>query len=113
MATKKSRWVKIYNNLPFSLEPTNWVMKNLPFIFYIAFLSFIYIANARYAERKIRNIQTIQRDIQKASWEYLSIKSDLMLKSMQTEVTREVEVRGLSIKELTSPPTKIIVKEEY
>ena len=112
MATKNSRWAKISKNLPFALEPTNWVMKNLPFIFYIAFLSFIYIANARYAERKIRNIQTIQRDIQKASWEYLSIKSDLMLKSMQTEVTREVEVRGLSIKELTSPPTKIIVKDE-
>jgi hypothetical protein len=75
-------------------------------------LSFIYIANARYAERKIRNIQTIQKDIQKASWEYLSIKSDLMLKSMQTEVIKETEMRGLTIQELTSPPTKIIVKDE-
>ncbi len=113
MATKKTRWSKISKNLPFALEPTNWVMKNLPFIFYIAFLSFIYIANARYAERKIRKIQTLQSEIQKVSWEYLSIKSDLMLKSMQTEVSKEADRRGLRINELKSPPNKIIVKEKY
>ncbi|MFT6147795.1 MAG: hypothetical protein ACJAUH_000474 [Saprospiraceae bacterium] len=113
MASKNSRWSKISKNLPFALEPTNWVMKNLPFIFYVAFLSFIYIANARYAEYKIREIQSLQKEIQKASWEYLSIKSDLMLKSMQTEVTKETEERGIGVRELTSPPKKIIVKEDY
>lgn len=113
MANKLSaRWAKVSKNLPFVLEPTNWVMKNLPFIFYLAFLSFIYIANARYAEKKVRKIQTIQKDIQKVSWDYLSIKSDLMLKSMQTEVTIEAEKRGLDIKELTAPPKKIIVKDK-
>lgn len=112
MAKKKSRWQTISKNLPFAVEPTHWVMKNLPFIFYIAFLSFIYIANARYAEKKVREIQTIQKEIQKVSWEYLSIKSDLMLKSMQTEVTKESEKRGLNIKELKMPPKKIIVKDK-
>ncbi|MGB1120533.1 MAG: FtsL-like putative cell division protein [Saprospiraceae bacterium] len=112
MAKKKTRWQKISKNLPFALEPTHWVMKNLPFIFYVAFLGFIYIANARYAEKKVRRIQTLQKEIQKVSWEYLSIKSDLMLKSMQTEVTREGEKRGLNIKELEKPPKKIIIKSK-
>ncbi len=113
MATKKTRWEKISKNLPFSLEPTNWVIKNLPFIFYLAFLCFIYIANARYAERKIRKIQTVQKEIQKVSWEYLSMKSDLMLKSMQTEVTIEAERRNIDIEELKLPPKKIVVKADY
>lgn len=112
MAKKKTRWQKMSKNLPFAVEPTHWVMKNLPFIFYIAFLGFIYIANARYAEKKVREIQTLQKEIQKVSWEYLSIKSDLMLKSMQTEVTKETENRGLDIKELRTPPKKIIVKDK-
>lgn len=112
MAKKKSRWQKMSKNLPFAVEPTHWVMKNLPFIFYIGFLGFIYIANARYAEKKVRKIQTLQKEIQKVSWEYLSIKSDLMLKSMQTEVTKETENRGLNIKELRTPPKKIIVKDK-
>lgn len=107
-----TRWAKVSKRLPFSLEPTNWVIKNLPFIFYIAFLGFIYIANARYAEKKVRRIQTIQKEIQKESWEYLSIKSDLMLKSMQTEVMDEAKKRGIKLKELTAPPKKIIIKDK-
>ena len=110
MAKKKTRWQKVSKSLPFAVEPTYWVMKNLPFIFYIAFLGFVYIANARYAERKVRAIQTLQKEIQKASWEYLSIKSDLMLKSMQTEVEKESQKRGLSIEELKNPPKKIVVE---
>ena len=85
MSKKRTRWDAVKKKMPFSIDTTNWVMRNLPFIFFIAFLGFIYIANARYAEKKVRNIQTLQKEIQKVSWEYLSIKSDLMLKSMQTQ----------------------------
>ncbi len=107
MAKKNTRWGMVKKKMPFSLDTTNWVMKNLPFIFFIAFLGFIYIANARYAERKVRKIQTLQKDIQKLSWEYLSIKTDLMLNSMQSEVAKEADDRDLGLDELRTPPKTI------
>jgi hypothetical protein len=101
---KKKGWESIKKRLPFSVDTTSWLMKNLPFIFFVAFLSFIYIANARYAERKVREIQTVQKDIQRLNWEYLSIKTELMLNSMQSEVSKEAERRNLDLDELRTPP---------
>jgi hypothetical protein len=112
MAKKNGKWDKIIKALPFPLDTTGWITKNLPFIFYFAFLCFIYIANARYSERKVRTIQGLQKDIQRLSWEYLSLKSELMLKTMQSEVTEESEKRKLGLRELQVYPKKITVKKE-
>lgn len=90
----------------------NFVIANLPYIFFLGFLGLIYIANVHYGEKKVRDIQKLQIEIQKKSWEYMSLKSDLMKKCMQSEVTAALKDR--KVKELRERPIKIKVnKEDY
>lgn len=86
------------------------VMDNLPFMIFLAFLGIIYIANSRFAEKKVRDIQVLQQEIKELNYEYMSIKSELMQSSMQSEVARKVKPFGLQ--ELTDKPIKIRVKKE-
>lgn len=89
---------------------SKWVSTNLPFIFFLGFLAIIYIANARYAEYKVRKIQTLQKEIQKLNWEYMSLKSDLKKNSIESEVAEQVKHKGL--RPLTERPKKIVVKKK-
>ena len=85
------------------------VMNNIPFIIFLAFLATIYIANSRYAERNLRDIQTVQKEVKELNYKYMDLKSTLMQSSMQSEVAKKVQESGL--KELTDKPYKIVVKK--
>ncbi len=78
------------------------IMKNLPFIFFLGFLATIYIANAHYAERKVREIQTVQKELRELRWYYMSLKSEMMYQSKETEVAKLVDPIG--IKRYTQKP---------
>lgn len=86
------------------------VLENFPFIVFLAFLATIYIANSRYAERNLRQIQVLQKEVKELNYEYMSLKSKLMQRSMQSEVADKVREQGL--KELTDKPYKIVVKKK-
>ena len=58
----------------------------------------IYIANRHYSEKNVREIQALQDNVDRLRWHYLSLKSDLMKKSKQSEVEKSVEQEGLSNK---------------
>ncbi len=84
----------------------------LPFIIYMSFLAMIYIGNRHFAENNIRDIDKLNKEVKELSWEFKSVKADLMLKSTQTEVARMADTLGL--KEPVSPPIKIVVaNDEY
>ena len=93
-----------------SLDVTNWlnyemVSANLPFILFIAFIGIIYIANAHYAEKSVRETNDIEKKMKQLQWEYTTTKSELEYNSKQSEVAKLVGQDGL--KELTVPPQKI------
>ena len=96
--------------MPFSLSTSKWITSNLSFIFFLGLLGIIYIGNARYAEYKVRKIQTIQKEIQKLNWEYMSLKSELMRNSIESEVAKKIKHKGLRL--LTESPKKIVVKKK-
>lgn len=85
-----------------------YLFNNIHFIFYLAFLGIVYIANSHYAVQTIKEIKTIQKELRAISWESNSKKSDLMYQSMESVVARKVERLGL--KELKTNPKKIINK---
>lgn len=85
------------------------VMENLPFMIFLAFLAIVYIANTRFAEGKVREIQVLQKEVKELNYEYMSLKSKLMQSSMQSEVAKKMEKVGLQ--ELTDRPYKIVVKK--
>ncbi|MBM3401036.1 MAG: hypothetical protein FJY21_01750 [Bacteroidetes bacterium] len=82
---------------------------SLPFIVFIAFLAMIYIANRHLAENNIRDIDKLGREVKELSWDFKTLKADLMLKSTQTEVANEVDTLGLI--EPNEPPKKITIVE--
>ncbi len=80
----------------------------LPYLIFLCVLGMIYIANSHMAVKNIRNIDGLSKEVKELSWEYKSLKADLMFKSKMTEVAKKVDTLGL--KELIEPPKKIIVE---
>ncbi len=86
------------------------ITDNLPFILFLAVVALVYIANNHLAEKKIIRINRLSREIKELKWEYLSVKSELMFRSKLSEVSKAVEPLGL--KELSTPPQRIVPKEQ-
>ncbi|WP_346319098.1 FtsL-like putative cell division protein [Chitinophaga sp. YIM B06452] len=84
------------------------ITRNLPFLLFLAVIALVYIANSHLAEKKVRRINKLSREIKELKWEYLSVKSELMFRSKLSEVSKAVEQLGL--KELSTPPQRIEVK---
>jgi len=82
----------------------------IPFIGFLAFLAIIYIANRHFAENTVREIDALTKEVKYLSWEYKSLKADLMLKSTQSEVAKKVDTLGLKV--LTVPPNKIVLSAQ-
>jgi len=85
------------------------ITQNLPFLLFLAFVALVYIANSHLAEKKVRRINKLSREIKELKWEYLSVKSELMFRSKLSEVSKAVEPLGL--KELNTPPQRIEAKQ--
>lgn len=83
----------------------------LPFLIFLCVLGMVYIANSHMAQKNIRNIDKLNKEVKELSWEFKSLKADLMFKSKLTEVAKKVDTLG--IKELIEPPKKIVVNNEH
>jgi FtsZ-binding cell division protein ZapB len=71
------------------------VLKNLPYVLFLSFLTVVYIANAHFAERQVRRIQTLQKEVKELKRQYNSLKSEIMYESRLSEIGEEVEALGL------------------
>ncbi|MCD8741796.1 hypothetical protein LT679_14365 [Mucilaginibacter roseus] len=89
---------------------TEEATKALPFILYVAFLCMLYIANRHLAERNLRDIDKVSKEVKELTWDYKSAKAELAYKSTLTEVAKRTDTIG--IKQSIEPPQKITVKED-
>lgn len=80
----------------------------LPFILFLSFLALIYIGNRHSAESNIREIDKINKEVKELSWDFKTLKAELMFKSKQTEVVKRVDTL-LQLKVPVTPPIKIVV----
>ena len=104
MASKK---ISYGNYFAFGNMSASLVLKNLPFVMFLGFLTVIYIANAHFAEKQIRQIQTLQQDVKELKREYNSLKSENMLNSRLAEI--EEDVKGLGLTKKAGRVKRIIV----
>ena len=81
----------------------------LPFVLFLALLGMIYIANMHMAERNIREINKINKEVKELSWDFKTTKAELAFKSTLTQVVKRADTLGL--KESITPPQKIEDKE--
>jgi hypothetical protein len=84
------------------------LLKVMPYIFFLTLIALVYIANSYYAERTVRDIDKVTKELKTLRTEYISGKSDLMFVSKQSEVAKAVAWQGL--KESVEAPKKIIVE---
>jgi len=88
----------------------NTVIKTLPFLFFLALLAVIYITNSYYAERTIRKIEKTKSELKELRTEHISVKSEMMYKSKQSEIASKLLPYG--IKESVIPPIKIFISND-
>ncbi len=79
----------------------------IPFIAFVGLLAILYIANRHYAERTVRQIDHLGKEVKEMNWDYKSLSADLMKLTTQTEIAKRVDTMGL--KERKAPPKKIVV----
>ena len=69
-------------------------LRVLPFVLFLAFLGMIYIANRHLAEKNIRDIDKISKEVKELSWDFKSTKAELAFKSTLTEVAKRTDTLG-------------------
>lgn len=89
---------------------TYLVTKNLPFVAFLMFLALLYISNRHLAERTVRRIDRLGKEVKELSWDYKSLSAELMKLTTQTEIAKRADTLGL--KERTEPPIKLEVLKE-
>ena len=77
----------------------------IPFIAFVGLLAIVYIANRHYAERNVREIDRLSREVKEMNWDYKSLSAEMMKQTTQTEIAKRVDSLGL--KERVEPPKKI------
>jgi hypothetical protein len=80
----------------------------LSVIFFLAFLGLIYISNSYLAEKKIRKIEKINKNIKELKFEYVQVRANLMEESRPSVVAQKLEKYG--IRPIVEPPNKIFLK---
>ena len=87
---------------------TTWFYRNLSFVFFIFVLILLYIANVHYAEKKVKEIQHMQKEIRELRGDYMGIKSKVMYQTKHSELSKVVGGYGLGVTD--KKPYRIITK---
>jgi hypothetical protein len=86
------------------------VVKNLPYLLFLAFIGIIYIANGYMAESSVRKINKTQQEIKELRSEQISIKSELNNTIIESELIKIIAQRNMGLQESMDPPKKIVLK---
>jgi cell division protein FtsL len=93
-AAQKFEWKRLFSY--------QWVVRNIPFFLFLAFLAVLYIYNGHLADKLTRKIATTEKHIKELEYEFKTVKSEVIFRSKASELVKAVEPLGL--KELTEAP---------
>jgi hypothetical protein len=88
------------------------VLKQSRFVLLLVLIAFISIANRNHAEKTVIRLNRLQRDVKELRSKSITISSDLVKISRQSEVVRLVNRYELNLEENLEPPKKLIATEE-
>lgn len=112
--SKPKQGKPVFRKIASAINVVGYINKNMivgmmPFMFFLTALCLIYIANSYYAEKTVREIDTISKELKELRSEYITGKSDLMYSSKQSNVA--AKAADIGIKESLEPPSKIVVNQ--
>jgi hypothetical protein len=88
------------------------VLKQTRFILLLVAIAFLSIANRNHAEKKVIHLNRLQSDVKEMRAKSITISSDLVKISRQSEVVRLVDRYELGLEENLEPPKKLILTRE-
>ncbi len=84
----------------------------LPFIALLALLGLFYIANSYYYTKEYRKMIKLEKEVKELRIESLTLASDFMKMSKQSEVIKQIKKENLNLEEAVTPPYKIYLKKD-
>jgi hypothetical protein len=102
----KKRFIRVFRalNLLGYIE-IRTALRSLPFALFWSALALLYIANSFYSEKIIRDTDGTSREIRELQSEYITTKSELMIRSGQSQVAEAVAL--LELEESREAPVKL------
>jgi hypothetical protein len=88
------------------------VLKQSRFILLLVLIAFFSIANRNHAEKTMIRLNQLQGDVKELRARSISISSELVRTSRQSEVKQLVNRYDLGLEENLEPPKKLIQKQE-
>jgi hypothetical protein len=88
------------------------ITRQLPFLFFLAFLGLMLITNRNWSERTIRQIEVLQGTLDELRSESITMSANLMDASRPSEVAKKVEEANIGLQEPVKPPQKLIVPKK-
>lgn len=88
------------------------VLKQSRFVLLLVLIAFLSIANRNHAEKKVIQLNSLQSDVKEMRAKSISISSDLVQISRQSEVVRLVNRYDLGLEENLEPPEKLFHTED-
>lgn len=81
------------------------VLRNLPFLIFLAILAMFYIGNTYYTEKTFKQIEKIKNELKELRYQSITVKAKMLDVCKQTEIAKKVEVLGIKV--TTTQPYKI------
>lgn len=88
------------------------VVRQWRFILLVVIMAFAMIVNRNYAESTVIRLNDLQKEVKELRSESISISSELVRISRQSEVLRLVNRYDLELEENLDPPHKLIKEKE-
>ena len=108
---EKEKTLSIRDLLDGNVLTRKAVIRQSRFILLLVLIAFISIANRNHAEKTVIRLNQLQSDVKELRAKSITISSDLVRISRQSEVARLVLRYELGLQENLEPPKKLIAEE--
>ena len=107
--TKNSKRTGVKSFIGGAILTDDRITKQLPFLFFLAFLGIMLITNRNWSERTIRQIEVLQDTLDELRSESITMSANLMDASRPSEVAKKVEDANIGLEEPVRPPQRLII----
>ena len=108
---EKEKTLSIRDLLDGNVLTRKAVIRQSRFILLLVLIAFISIANRNHAEKTVIRLNQLQSDVKELRAKSITMSSDLVRISRQSEVARLVLRYELGLQENLEPPKKLIAEE--
>jgi hypothetical protein len=109
--SKKKKKISVRQILLGNILVNDQVLKWMPVVGLLTFLGLLMISSRFKGEKILRKMVVVQDSVRNLRSESSTIEAELMVRSRYSTIEREVEKKGLGLKQPDQPPVKIFVRD--